>query len=144
MGRKDYEVLAVEDTPKVLVKERQDDFTIPLSQLLEPEGMDCSNDLIPAGTTNLDGEKTVTIPILTSMKKVLFDDYKNDLYTFLNSCRRTGTLEQLVGSRVLNRFISRFNCNFKDVSFWRIDRENFYADVEVELDLRTSEALLGY
>ena len=28
MGRKDYEVLAVEDAPKVLVKERQDDFTI--------------------------------------------------------------------------------------------------------------------
>ena len=55
-------------------------------QLKDPEipvQEDCSNDTVPAGTTNMEGKKKVLVPELITMTKVLFDRYRLDMYTYL-------------------------------------------------------------
>ena len=108
-------------------------------QLKDPEvpiQEDCSNDIVPAGTTDLEGKKKVLVPELITMTKVLFDRYRLAMYSYLNRCLRNGTLASLVGSRITTRIINHDICSFPGVTYWRIDRENFYADVTVELRLQ--------
>ena len=57
--------------------------------------------------------------------------------THLNRCLRNGTLAKHAGSTIRNSKITHEICSFPRVTYWRIDRENFYADVEVELLLNT-------
>ena len=133
---KEYEFMVVpdgEEQTTVIIKERHP--TIPLWPLQEPDDVDCSDDRVPA----LQGQRKVIIPKFLSMTKVLFRDYRLDLYSFLNRCLRVGRLNELVGTRILDSVISAEICDFKHVDYWLIDRENFYADVLVELDLQTSE-----
>ena len=103
---------------KTKIKERQ--ATIPLWPLQEPYDVDCSDDRVPA----LLGQRKAVIAKLLSMTKVLFRDYRLDLYSFLNRCLRDGRLNELVGTKVLDRVISAEICDFKHVDYWRIDREN--------------------
>ncbi len=141
-----YEYIVLPDDveqTKTKIKERREDFTIPLWPLQEPDDVDCSDDRVPA----LLGQRKAVIAKLLSMTKVLFRDYRLDLYSFLNRCLRDGRLNELVGTRVLDRVISAEICDFKHVDYWRIDRENYYADVLVELALQTplgSQTWTGY
>lgn len=109
-------------------------------QLKNPEvpiQEDCSSDIVPAGTTDMEGKKKVLVPELITMTKVLFDRYRLAMYSYLNRCLRNGTLASMVGSRITTRIINHTICSFPGVTYWRIDRENFYADVAVELRLQT-------
>ena len=141
-----YEYIVLPDDveqTKTKIKERREDFTISLWPLQEPDDVDCSDDRVPA----LLGQRKAVIAKLLSMTKVLFRDYRLDLYSFLNRCLRDGRLNELVGTRVLDRVISAEICDFKHVDYWRIDRENYYADVLVELTLQTplgSQTWTGY
>ena len=102
-----------------------------------PEDPDCSNDLVPPDVTNMQGKREIKVLDLVSATKVLFSGNKGKMYLFLNSCLRKGWLDDFVGCKVLNRTINRDVCNFPHVDYWRIDRENFFADVEVSLKLQT-------
>ena len=55
--------------------------------------------------------------------------------TYLNRLLSNGTLSRLIRRKVLNDRIRANVCNFKNVSYWRINRENFYAVVDVNLKL---------
>lgn len=108
-----------------------------------PESPDCSSDTLPLKTEPKSGKKTLQLPDLVSMwKYMLSKNYANRrllLYSFLNQALRNGHLSDTVGFRVLNRVINREACEFTGVSFWKIDRENFYADVEVKLKLQSPD-----
>ena len=75
------------------------------------------------------------------MTKYLFDSNLSNqrlaLYSFLNKQLRMGWLSRTVGFDVRNRFINSEVCSFTDVTFRKINRENFYADVNVKLILQT-------
>lgn len=116
-------------------------------QLKDPEipaQEDCSNDTVPAGTTNMEGKKKVLVPELITMTKVLFDRYRLDMYTYLNNCLHTGALTAIVGKPIKTRVINHEICTFPGVTYWRIDRANFLADVTVELKLQTSTGLVDW
>ena len=116
-------------------------------QLKDPEipvQEDCSNDTVPAGTTNMEGKKKVLVPELITMTKVLFDRYRLDMYTYLNNCLHTGGLAAIVGKPIKTRVINHEICTFPGVTYWRIDRANFLADVTVELKLQTSTGLVDW
>ena len=122
------------------VSEEWEQATLHPVQLKNPEEPiqeDCSSDAIPYQTTDMEGKKKVLVPELISMTKVLFDNYRLPMYSYLNRCLRNGTLAGMVGCRILNDRIRGDVCNFPHVTYWRIDREDFYADVEVELTLKT-------
>ena len=100
-----------------------------------PEDEDCSSDILPADM--LEGKRKVFVPDLVSMSDILFDRRRRDMYFFLCRCLRNGKLESLVGCRIMNSTINGQVCRFPYVNYWQIDREEFYADVSVELTLRT-------
>ena len=107
------------------------------AQLGQPEAEECGNGAIPYKAVPMDGQKTVLVPVLMTMNKYLFDNYRLPMYSYMNRLLRKGTLSEIVGARVLNPIINRETLSFSRVSFWRIDRTNFYADVQVELKLDT-------
>ena len=81
--------------------------------------------------------KTVIVSQVTSMTKILFNNYRLRLYSYVNQSLRNGTLSQLTGYRIKNRIFDKTTCSFPDVSFWKNDRSSFFADVEVKLRLET-------
>ncbi|MEG1195163.1 MAG: hypothetical protein RSE58_06245 [Clostridia bacterium] len=82
-------------------------------------------------------KKKILVPVLKTMTKYLFDHYRLSMYSYVNRCLREGTLSRVVGARVLNKVINHDALSFPHVSFWRIDRTDFYADVQAELKLET-------
>lgn len=73
------------------------------------------------------------------MRKFLFQNYRLTLYSYLNRGLRNGSLESIVGFRVVNKAIDRYVCNFGNPVFWRVDRETFIANVGVTLCLDTGK-----
>jgi hypothetical protein len=112
-------------------------YPLQLKDLEIPDQEDCSSDTVPAGTTNMEGKKKVLVPELITMTKVLFDRHRLTMYSYLNRCLRNGDLAGMVGYKINTRVINHEICSFPSVTYWRIDRKNFYADVTVELKLPT-------
>lgn len=102
-----------------------------------PEQETLENDTVPEGTVDMQGKKKILIPELLTMNKVLFDKFRLPMYSYLNRCLRQGIISELVGERVITPRIKSEQCSFNGVTFWRINREDFYADVDVELKLNT-------
>ncbi len=112
------------------------------AQLGQPDVEDCSNGVIPDKAEPMDGKKKILVPVLITMNKFLFDNYRLSMYTYMNKLLRNGTLSRIVGARVLNQIINRDVLSFPHVSFWRINRTSFYADVGVLLKLNTQSGTL--
>ena len=108
------------------------------SYIGQPDQEDCSSDIVPDSALSSDGRKTLLMPQVTSMTKFLFASNRLKMYSYLNSCLRKGTLRTIVGFPFFNRVLNKESCVFPHVSFWRIDRSSFWADVEVALRLETS------
>ena len=107
------------------------------AQLGQPDQEDCYGDAAP-DTSGARGEKRkVVVPVVVSMTKYLFDNYRLSMYSYVNRCLRSGRLSEIVGTRVLNKIFNRESLSFSHVTFWKIDRANFYADVELCLKLET-------
>lgn len=111
-----------------------------------PEAEDCSSSVIARSIEDNTednteavpkGKKKVRVSDPVSMKKFMFDKYRLQMYTFLNKCRRNGTISNMIDQRVLNGVFDHKVVDLKDITFWRIDRENFWADVSVELKILT-------
>lgn len=117
-------------------------ITTYAAQLGQPDVEDCSNGTIPDKAEPMEGKKKILVPVLTTMSKYLFDHYRLTMYTYVNRLLRDGRLSQIVGARVLNRVINKEVLSFPRVSFWRIDRTDFYADVRVRLNLETQNGVL--
>ena len=118
------------------------DFVTDLQNQSEPEQEDCSSGIVPVsneGTESAVDEREILVPVLTSMRKLLFQNYRLTLYSYLNRSLRNGSLESIVGFRVVNKVIDRHVCSFGNPVFWRVDRETFIANVGVTLCLNTGE-----
>lgn len=134
-----------------MTKQNEYIHSVPLEPPEIPIDEDCSSGVVPgdailsvkciarkaddSDAISDDGKRKVFVPELLSMTKVLFDKHKRTMYDFLKNCLHNGTLEDLVGSKILTTKINHNNCVFPNVEYWRIDRENFFADVAVELSL---------
>jgi len=114
------------------------------AQLGQPDVEDCSNGTIPDKAEPMEGKKKILVPVLVTINKYLFQNYRLAMYTYVNGLRRNGTLSRIVGARVLNETINKEVMSFPSVSFWKIDRTDFYADVKVQLKLDTPDGTLGW
>lgn len=116
----------------------ENDFVTDLQNQKEPEQEDCSSGIVPVGNEKTESpvdEQEIQVPVLTSMRKFLFQNYRLTLYSYLNRSLRNGSLESIVGFRVVNKVIDRHVCSFGNPVFWRVDRETFIANVGVTLCL---------
>lgn len=103
------------------------DFVTDLQNLKEPEQEDCSSGIVPVGNEKTESpvyEQEIQVPVLTSMRKFLFQNYRLTLYSYLNRSLRNGSLESIAGFRVVNKVIDRHVCSFGNPVFWRVDRES--------------------
>ena len=108
----------------------------------KPEVTTCSDGLVPDGAEAESGERKIRIAEgLSTMPKLFFDTNRLKLYSFLNRYLRSGKLGKIVGFPFTDRVINKKVCRFTGLEFRRIDRENFFTDVFVELALTTAEGL---
>ena len=107
----------------------------------QPDNENCSNGIAPQPNTTADGKQKMTVPVVISMTKYLFDHYRLQMYSYLNNALRSGMLRRIVGFSFTNRKINREVCIFRGVNYWRMDRLNFWADVSVSLILNTDEGV---
>ena len=118
------------------------DYVTYLQENGEPEQENCSSGLLPVdcATESYEDGKTqeILVPVLTSMSKYLFKNYRLTMYCFLNRSLKSGNLESIVGFRIKNRVIDRNVCSFGHPTFWRANRETFIANVRVTLCLDTA------
>ena len=103
-----------------------------------PDIEDCSCDAVPNGALSADGKKKIRLPEVVSMTKVFFAKNRLQLYSYLRTCLRNGVLQSLVGLPIRTRVFNKETCTFPYVTFWRIDRTNFWADVDVVLKIDTA------
>ena len=122
-------------------------YSVPISgrqtvyEDAQPEVENCSNGIAPRPNMTADGVQKMTAPVAITMTKYLFDHYRLNMYSYLNSSLRSGKLRDAVGFSFTNRKINREVCTFRGVNFWRIDHLNFWADVHVSLLLSTASGL---
>ena len=104
-----------------------------------PENENCASSVAPQPNTAADGSRKITVPVVVSMTRVLFEHYRLQMYSYLNRSLRSGQLESIIGFSFANKIINREVCTFRSVNYWRIDRLNFWADVSVSLRLNTED-----
>jgi hypothetical protein len=111
---------------------------IVTTYLGQPDQEDCYSDAVPADALSAEGKNKIVMPQVMSMTKYLFSNYRLKMYSYMNRSLRTGVLRQLTGCHILTRVLNKESCSFPYVSFWRIDRTAFWADVTVSLKLETT------
>ena len=99
-----------------------------------PEMENCENGRVPVKKG-----KEIYVPEAVTMTKFLFEDQRLALYSYLNRCLKDGTLRKVTGINFTNKVINRGVCDFTHVNYWRIDRKNFFADIDVNLLFSSSE-----
>ena len=82
-------------------------------------------------------EKKLLLPDVISMTKYFCDHYRLSMFSYLNRCLKDGALEQITKFPFQDTRLNKNSCEFKEFSYWRIDRESFYMDVFVHLSLKT-------
>jgi len=107
---------------------------------MQPENENCLNGIAPQPNT-AEYDRKMTVPVVISMTKFLFEHYRLNMYSYLNNSLRSGRLKRIVGFSFANRTITREVCTFRGVNYWRIDRLNFWADVSVTLMLSTADGI---
>lgn len=105
-----------------------------------PEQEKCETGAIPEGVASEDGTKVI-VPEVETITKFLFKRYKNMMRQYLNKRLSDGSIERLAGVRVLNRRINAQTSSFPHVTYWRVDREHFLADIDVALQLQTVDGI---
>lgn len=104
----------------------------------QPDVEDCSSDAVPNGALSAEGKQTIQLPEVVSMTKVFFEKNRLQLFSFLRTCLRNGTLQSLIELPIKTKYFNRDTCAFPYVTFWRIDRTDFWADVDVRLTIDTT------
>ena len=104
----------------------------------QPDVEDCSSDAVPNGALSAEGKQTIQLPEVVSMTKVFFEKNRLQLFSFLRTCLRNGTLQSFIGLPIKTKYFNRDTCAFPYVTFWRIDRTDFWADVDVRLTIDTT------
>ena len=104
----------------------------------QPDVEDCSSDAVPNGALSAEGKQTIQLPEVVSMTKVFFEKNRLQLFSFLKTCLRNGTLQSFIGLPTKTKYFNRDTCSFPYVTFWRIDRTDFWADVDVRLTIDTT------
>ncbi|MBQ9023323.1 MAG: helix-turn-helix transcriptional regulator [Eubacterium sp.] len=91
-----------------------------------------------------DGKRQIVIPEAITMTNYLFRNYRLVMYAHMNRCLRDGSLDEMAGFRILDHAINKKICRFQQATFWRINKYNFIADVDIHLNLKTAYGKQGW
>ena len=110
-----------------------------------PPTADCSPDrMIQSDKTSEDHfvdksqeveEDIIELPVFIKATDVIMKRYRLMMYNHLIRLLRSGRLAQIVGFSFLNQRMNAQCLKFGFISFWKINRSSFFADVSVRLKL---------
>ena len=80
--------------------------------------------------------KTVMVPKVQSMNNYITKHYRAYIIQHLNECLVDGRISELAGVPVKSERILSEECCFRHYDYWRINRTDFWADIEVRLELK--------
>ena len=112
----------------------------------QPVEQDCSNGVIPQdatviGTPTEDGKRRILVSEVTTINKPFFDRNKAMMTRYINTQLQNGNMRRIVPFPFMTKRINWLQRDYKYVSFWKVDRTHFIADVEVHLNLDTKEGV---
>ena len=81
------------------------------------------------------GEKTILVPDIMNMNTYLFRHCKTYLLGVINEKLVSGELSQMLGIPVVSERITADQCVFPNISYWRLNRTDFLADIDTQVQL---------
>ena len=106
-----------------------------------PSDPNCRSAQVPQGVENANGQGYIELPVFDSITKFMMSpkgaNKRIVLYTYLNDQLHSGNLSRIVGVRILNRVINKEVCEFTEFRYWEMSRNEFVADITVQLKLQT-------
>ena len=82
-------------------------------------------------------DRIILVPQFITAREYILKKYRLMMYSYMNQQLRQGRLSRITGLRFRNKVLNRDSLQFGFMSFRKIDRSNFYADVTVNLHLDT-------
>ena len=82
------------------------------------------------------GEKTISVPDLVNMNTYLLRHCKTYLLGILNEKLAAGELSEMLEIPVVSERIRREQCLFPNIMYWRLNRSDFLADIDVQVQLQ--------
>ena len=82
------------------------------------------------------GEKAISVPDLVNMNTYLLRHCKTYLLGILNEKLATGELSEMLEIPVVSERIRREQCLFPNMMYWRLNRSDFLADIDIQVQLQ--------
>ena len=80
--------------------------------------------------------KTITMPKVQNMDNYIIRHYKTYILQNLNECLVNGRISELIGLPVKSERILPEECCFRHFNYWRINRTDFWVDIELRMELK--------
>ena len=84
--------------------------------------------------------KSVLVPRIQNMDDYFLKHYKKYVIQELNQCLVDGKIENLVGIPVKSDRILAGECCFQHFDYWRLNRTDFWIEIDLRLELRVQTA----
>ena len=107
------------------------------SSNLEEEGKDAS--LPDEDNASRTEERVVVVPDIQDMDHFVLQYYRTRLISSINEMLVTGQLSELFETPIFTETVGRDDCFFTNMAYWRLDREHFLADIDVQVTLKAEQ-----
>ncbi len=91
------------------------------------------------GTSETPALKTISVPDVQDMDYYVRQHYRSYMISALNEQLTTGGLSEMFGTPIITSEIHRDDCRFTNMTYWRMDRTSFLADIDVQVDLKVDQ-----
>ena len=109
---------------------------------------DCSKPGIPKDAAGKDKSGKIMVADFTTFNSYFFDrkhgNMRNNIYEYLNEALECGELDQLTKRKIITEHLTMQCYTLDNLRFWGIDRSSFYTDIEIKIDLDTSEGVFNW
>lgn len=103
-----------------------------------PINENCAVEGIPENAQMPDGRKAILVPVAKTMTDYIWGHHTLDMFRYMKQMLHNGRLEMITGIRARNLYFNGGTFKrSKKVNYWKIDRENIFADIPVTLTLET-------
>ncbi len=83
--------------------------------------------------------KQITVPDIQDMDYYIRRHYRSYMISALNEWLTTGDLSELFGTPIITPESHRDDCRFTNMTYWRMDRATFLADIDVQVELKVDQ-----
>lgn len=83
--------------------------------------------------------RTVVVPDVQDMDYYVRRHYRSYILAQLNEMLVTGELSELLDTVVVSQQIDRDSCLLTGMTYWRVDRTDFLADIDLQVSLKIEQ-----